>query len=119
MDAESCGGFDLTDLWAVDVAIAVDMLVVVQLIARRHDYLTAYGRGAAFERLVELWQAALFQANPMTVLTNEVATGSASSTIAFAPADTPDGNNTNHASPASALPSPAPLPFPIEELTLL
>src|SRR6185437_11428334 len=34
----SCGGFDLTDLWAVDTAIAVDMVTVFGLVARVHQY---------------------------------------------------------------------------------
>jgi len=62
-NAESCGGFDLTDVWAVDGPVVADTLPAVQLIARRHDDPTAYGRDAAFERLVELWRAALVEAD--------------------------------------------------------
>ena len=32
-NAGECGGFDLTDVWAVDTAIAVDMLRVFALLA--------------------------------------------------------------------------------------
>ena len=60
-NAASCGGFDLTDLWAVDAAIADDMLAVIELIARRRESPTAYGLGADFERLVGLWRPALTQ----------------------------------------------------------
>ncbi len=31
-NAQACGGFDLTDLWAVDDAIADDMLAITRLI---------------------------------------------------------------------------------------
>ncbi len=34
----TCGGFDLTDLWAVDTAIAADMVVVFALVARHSAY---------------------------------------------------------------------------------
>lgn len=37
-NAGSCGRFDLTDLWAVDTAIAVDMVSVFGLVARIHQY---------------------------------------------------------------------------------
>lgn len=43
-------------------AVVADMLLVVQLITRWHDDPTAYGGGAVFERLVELWRPALVQA---------------------------------------------------------
>ena len=60
---ESCGGCGLTDLWAADGPVVADTLAVVQRIARRHDDPTAFGRGAAFERLAELWRAALVEAD--------------------------------------------------------
>lgn len=55
-NARACGGFDLTDLWAVEGPIADDMLAVVELIARHREFPTAYGLGADFERLVKLWR---------------------------------------------------------------
>ncbi len=55
-NAAECGGFDLTDLWAVDSEIAKDILTVAGLVARRHDYPTAYGFRPEFERLVALWR---------------------------------------------------------------
>jgi len=51
-NADECGGFDLTDLWNVEAAIARDILLVALLIAQRHDYPTAYGYGKDFEQLV-------------------------------------------------------------------
>lgn len=55
-NATTCGGFDLTDLWAVDRQIAADMLVVAGLVARLHSYPDAYGARADFERLVAEWR---------------------------------------------------------------
>ena len=59
-NAADCGGFDLTDLWTVDRAIADDILTVSRLIARRHEYPTAYGYGPQFEQLVADWRPRLF-----------------------------------------------------------
>ena len=55
-NAAECGGFDLTDLWAVDSEIAKDILTVTGLVARRHDYPTAYGFRPEFEHLVAVWR---------------------------------------------------------------
>ena len=37
-NAEECGGFDLTDLWNVDVNIAVDMVAVFAFVANQRHY---------------------------------------------------------------------------------
>lgn len=37
-NAKSCGGWDLAELWAVDHAVADDMLLVACLIADSHAY---------------------------------------------------------------------------------
>lgn len=58
-NAGSCGGFDLTDLWAVDTAIARDMLAVMFLIARHNNYPDAYGFKPDFERMVAEWRPQL------------------------------------------------------------
>lgn len=58
-NAETCGGFDLTDLWAVDADIAQDMLSVIALIARVREYPPALGLDAEFRQLVKLWRSAL------------------------------------------------------------
>jgi hypothetical protein len=63
-NAADCGGFDLTELWAVDEAIANDMLAVMRLIARQNDYPTAYGLGPQFERMVKDWRPQLFTQAP-------------------------------------------------------
>lgn len=58
-NAGTCGGFDFTDLWAVDLAIREDMLLVAGLIARIHSYPDTLGHGRAFERIVIDWRPAL------------------------------------------------------------
>lgn len=58
-NAANCGGFDLTDLWAVDRAIAADMMTVCVLIINGHAYPDAYGFRAEFERMVADWRPAL------------------------------------------------------------
>ncbi|NPD70350.1 hypothetical protein HN018_28190 (plasmid) [Lichenicola cladoniae] len=55
-NAGDCGGWDLTDLWAVDDTIAHDMLAVAAFIAANHEYPTSYGLGAEFEALVVQWR---------------------------------------------------------------
>jgi hypothetical protein len=40
----------------VDSAIADDILAVTRLIARHHEYPTAYGLGTDFEQLVADWR---------------------------------------------------------------
>jgi hypothetical protein len=59
-NAGDCGGFDLTDLWMVDRAIADDILTVARLISIRHEYPTVYGYGPQFEQLVADWRPRLF-----------------------------------------------------------
>jgi hypothetical protein len=51
-NASRDGGFDLTDLWHVDKAIADDMILVFTLVAQRPSYADAYGFGPAMEELV-------------------------------------------------------------------
>lgn len=58
-NAVTCGGFDLTDLWAVDTAITKDMLTVCGLIARAQSYPDTLGFRADFERIVADWRPEL------------------------------------------------------------
>ncbi len=55
-NASDCGGFDLTDLWAVDRAIASDMISVMGLIAAHHNYPDAWGYREDFEQMVADWR---------------------------------------------------------------
>ena len=63
-NAGSCGGFDFTDLWMVDTAIAEDIQTVIRLIATSHEYPAAYGLKPQFERLVADWRPHLLQPKP-------------------------------------------------------
>jgi hypothetical protein len=58
-NAEECGGFDLTDLWNVDAAIAADMVTVVGLLANLNCYPDALGYGEQFETIIAEWRSAL------------------------------------------------------------
>lgn len=57
-NAATCGGFDLTDLWAVDLQIRDDMLAVLGLVARVHAYPPTLDPGlrADFEKIIGTWR---------------------------------------------------------------
>lgn len=55
-NATDCGGFDLTDLWAVDSEIAADMVTVFGLVSRLHSYPDALGFKAQLEAIVRAWR---------------------------------------------------------------
>lgn len=55
-NAETCGGFDLTDLWSVDPGIAEDMLAVAGMVARVREYPDALGFDTEFRDLVAAWR---------------------------------------------------------------
>jgi hypothetical protein len=55
-NAAECGGFDLTDVWAVDTAIAADMLRVFAMVAGRQHYPDTMGYGKQFEAIVRAWR---------------------------------------------------------------
>ena len=58
-NAAECGGFDLTDVWAVDTAIAVDMLQVFALVAACQRYPDTLGYGKQFEAIICAWRRSL------------------------------------------------------------
>lgn len=60
-NAQECGSFDLTDLWAVDSSIAADMVTVFGLVAELHSYPDRLGYGSAFERIVAKWRPQLVE----------------------------------------------------------
>lgn len=55
-NAGDCGGFDLTDLWGVDRAIADDMMTVIRFISRSHSYPDSFGYKGDFEAMVRAWR---------------------------------------------------------------
>ena len=55
-NAGQCGGFDLTNLYAVDDLIAADMSVVFQMIGRVCKYPDTLGFTHEFELIVREWR---------------------------------------------------------------
>lgn len=55
-NADRDGGFNLTDLWNVDQAIADDMIAVFTMVANHRHHADAYGLRAEFEQLVTRWR---------------------------------------------------------------
>ncbi|KAF0810418.1 hypothetical protein A167_00698 [Alcanivorax sp. S71-1-4] len=51
-NAQTCGGFDLTDLWAVDLDIARRMFVIMQGIVNYRMYPDSLGYSTRFEALI-------------------------------------------------------------------
>jgi len=60
-NAEACGGFDLTELWGVDTAIAADMVTVFAALPTCQHYPDTLGYGAQFEAIVRAWRPAAHQ----------------------------------------------------------
>jgi len=54
-NAAECGGFDLTDVWAGDTGVAVDMLRVFAMITHQH-YPDTLGYDKHFEAIVRAWR---------------------------------------------------------------
>lgn len=57
-------GIRSTDVWAVDTAIAVDMLRVFALVAGCQHYPDTLGYGERFEQIVRAWRPALMSVRP-------------------------------------------------------
>lgn len=55
-NAESLGGFDITDLFAVDAAIGRDMAIVFEWIARRSNAIYPEEYRSEIENLIEAWR---------------------------------------------------------------
>ena len=58
-NAEECGGFDMTRLWAVDTVIAEEMVMVFGLVAGTHSYPDTLGYGKEFQSLIRSWRPKL------------------------------------------------------------
>jgi hypothetical protein len=58
-DARACGGFDLTELWAVDASIAEDMLTVFAQLRHCRRYPDSLGYGEQFDTIVRRWRPSL------------------------------------------------------------
>ena len=60
-NAGECGGFDLTDMWGVDTAIAVDILRVFAMVAEGQRYPDNMGYRKHFEAILRTWRPALME----------------------------------------------------------
>ena len=58
-NAGSCGGFDLTNLWGVDLSIREDMITVFRYVARVNKYPDALGYEGPFQSIVRGWRPEL------------------------------------------------------------
>lgn len=58
-NAETCGGFDLTDLWGLDASLRNDAITVFGMVARVNSYPDTAGFKAEFERMVADWRPEL------------------------------------------------------------
>jgi len=59
-NAEECGGFDLTDLWAVDAEIKADIVQVISFILQNHGiYPDAIGYKSHFQAMISEWRPRL------------------------------------------------------------
>lgn len=63
-NATTCGGFDPTDLWAVDARIAQDMIHAIHLIAEASAYPDTLGYRSEFDGLVRQWRPHLLVGHP-------------------------------------------------------
>ncbi len=55
-NAPEYGGFDLTDVWAVDAAIAQDMLAVFNQIVHSRSYPDSLGYEKQFRTILRRWR---------------------------------------------------------------
>lgn len=61
-NAETCGGFDLTDMWAVDNTIRDDMIAVMKFISNRHgSYPDKIGLKEHFHDILRQWRPDLLE----------------------------------------------------------
>ncbi len=55
-NAEELGGFDLTELWALDGELRDAMVLVFAFIAHHHVYPSEYAFRSEIEELIRLWR---------------------------------------------------------------
>lgn len=60
-NATTCGGFDITDLWALDVQLVEAMFVVMATVAKNQIYPETVGYGDRFKALVAQWRPHLLE----------------------------------------------------------
>ena len=60
-NADEYGGFNLTDVWAVDETIAKDMLAVFEQLFHSRRYPDSLGYEKEFRSIIHKWRPALLQ----------------------------------------------------------
>lgn len=60
-NAATCGGWDPTDLWALDSQICEDILVLLKGIEASRSFPDTLGYKAQFDRLVQEWRPHLLK----------------------------------------------------------
>ena len=60
-NADEYGGFNLTDVWAVDEKIAKDMLAVFELLLHCRRYPDSLGYEKEFRSIIHKWRPASLQ----------------------------------------------------------
>jgi hypothetical protein len=60
-NAETCGGFDLTDAWGCDDVIVQDMVRIFAYAVSHRHYPDTLGFGPRFEQIVRQWRPELVQ----------------------------------------------------------
>ncbi|NCG53676.1 hypothetical protein GWK46_20500 [Serratia fonticola] len=59
-NADSCGGFNLTELWAVDSALVEDMVNVFKLVEKVRNYPDTLGYQTEFDIIERRWRPGNF-----------------------------------------------------------
>jgi hypothetical protein len=60
-NADSCGGFNVANIWALDRALVEDIQRVIGLIATLGSYPDQLGYDSDFERIVAFWRPRLLE----------------------------------------------------------
>jgi hypothetical protein len=55
-NAQSCGGFDITDLWGLDREIAIDCCKLMAWVATNQHYPDDLGFREQFDALIRYWR---------------------------------------------------------------
>lgn len=63
-NADTCGGFDLTDFWGLDRELVQSMFVVMSVVAVNQHYPDNLGYSDHFRALVTRWRPALAEGVP-------------------------------------------------------
>lgn len=60
-NADTCGGWQVTDVWSLDRAITDDILVVIRLVAQEWAYPGSLGYHDDFQEILRQWRPDFFE----------------------------------------------------------